>query len=160
MKVRNTCKAPIQFMVRMNPGEMVEIETEHGTKISKPAKPELTHIYIPAEAEVELDDDLWTRLTKSKTTAKEFTTEFEEYPGLKEKGSKYRRPVRTSTGRTIEINLVKERIKIGDLVVTEKPKAAKTIKEMVADLAAVKVVVTSETHTQEEVEKLHMMLCE
>lgn len=160
MKLRNTCKAPIQFMVRTNAGEMVEIETEHGTKITKPAKPELTHVYIPAEAEVEIDDHLWEKLCKSKTTAKEFTTEFEEYPGLKEKGSKYKRPVRSSTGRTIEICMVKERVKSGDLVVTEKPKNAKTIKEMVEDLAAVKVVVTKETHTAEEVEKLHMMLCQ
>ena len=158
MRLRNTTQAPINFLVRMNPDEKVEVILDNGTTIQKPAKPVLKHIAIPSEAEVELDDDIFEKMSKTKTTAQVFDEEWEDIEGLKDPKIKLKRKILVPTGRTRTISLVMELVSLGNLVITEKPKSKLTTQQMVEKLKEMKIVITKETHSEEDVLSLYEKL--
>ena len=158
MRLRNTTQAPISFLVRMNPNEKVEVTLDNGSTIQKPAKPVLKHIAIPSEAEVELDDDIFEKMTKTKTTAQVYDEQWEDIDGLKDPKIKLKRKILVPTGKTRTISLVQERIRMGELVITEKPKSKATIQEMVDKLREMKINITKESHSNEEVTDLYERL--
>ena len=158
MRLRNTTQAPINFLVRMNPDEKVEVILDNGTTIQKPAKPVLKHIAIPSEAEVELDDDIFEKMSKTKTTAQVFDEEWEDIEGLKDPKIKLKRKILVPTGRTRTISLVMELVSLGNLVITEKPKSKLTTQQMVEKLKEMKIVITKETHSEEDVISLYEKL--
>lgn len=158
MRLRNTTQAPINFLVRMNPDEKVEVILDNGTTIQKPAKPVLKHIAIPSEAEVELDDDIFEKMSKTKTTAQVFDEEWEDIEGLKDPKIKLKRKILVPTGRTRTISLVMELVSLGNLVITEKPKSKLTTQQMVEKLKEMKIVTTKETHSEEDVLSLYEKL--
>ena len=134
MRLRNTTEAPISFLVRMNPTEKVTM------------------------AEVELDDDIFEKMLATKTTAQVYEDVWEPIEGVKDPKAQTKRLVKMPTGKTKVISLVGERIKCGDLVVTEKPKSKITLVEMVAKLKEMKINVTKESHTEEDVIALYEKL--
>ena len=134
MRLRNTTEAPISFLVRMNPTEKVTM------------------------AEVELDDDIFEKMLATKTTAQVYEDVWEPIEGVKDPKVQTKRLVKMPTGKTKVISLVGERIKCGDLVVTEKPKSKITLVEMVAKLKEMKINVTKESHTEEDVIALYEKL--
>lgn len=158
MRLRNTTQAPINFLVRMNPDEKVEVILDNGTTIQKPAKPVLKHIAIPSEAEVELDDDIFEKMTKTKTTAQVYDEQWEDIEGLKDPKVKLKRKILVPTGKTKTISLVQERIRMGELVITEKPKSKLTLQQMVEKLKEMKIIITKESHTEEDVTALYEKL--
>ena len=158
MRLRNTTQAPISFLVRMNPTEKVEVILDNGSTIQKPAKPVLKHIAIPSEAEVELDDDIFEKMTKTKTTAQVYDEQWEDIDGLKDPKVKLKRKLLVPTGKTRTISLVQERIRMGELVITEKPKSKLTTQQMVEKLKEMKIVITKETHSEEDVLSLYEKL--
>ena len=158
MRLRNTTQAPISFLVRMNPNEKVEVILDNGTTIQKPAKPVLKHIAIPSEAEVELDDDIFEKMTKTKTTAQVYDEQWEDIEGLKDPKIKLKRKILVPTGRTRTISLVMELVSLGNLVITEKPKSKLTTQQMVEKLKEMKIVTTKETHSEEDVISLYEKL--
>ena len=158
MRLRNTTQAPISFLVRMNPNEKVEVTLDNGSTIQKPAKPVLQHIAIPSEAEVELDDDIFEKMTMTKTTAQVYDEQWEDIDGLKDPKVKLKRKILVPTGKTRTISLVQERIRMGELVITEKPKSKATIQEMVDKLREMKINITKESHSNEEVTELYERL--
>lgn len=158
MRLRNTTQAPISFLVRMNPDEKVEVILDNGSTIQKPAKPVLKHIAIPSEAEVELDDDIFEKMSKTKTTAQVFDEEWEDIEGLKDPKIKLKRKILVPTGRTRTISLVMELVSLGNLVITEKPKSKLTTQQMVEKLKEMKIVITKETHSEEDVLSLYEKL--
>lgn len=158
MRLRNTTEAPINFLVRMNPTEKVEVILDNGQSIHKPAKPVLKHISIPSEAEVELDDDIFEKMSKTKTTAQVFDEVWEDIDGLKDPKVKLKRKILVPTGRTRTISLVQERVRLGDLVITEKPKSKLTTQQMVEKLKEMKITITKETHTEDDIVVLYEKL--
>ena len=158
MRLRNTTQAPISFLVRMNPNEKVEVTLDNGSTIQKPAKPVLKHIAIPSEAEVELDDDIFEKMTKTKTTAQVFDEVWEDIDGLKDPKVKLKRKILVPTGKTRTISLVQERVRLGDLVITEKPKSKLTTQQMVEKLKEMKITITKETHTEDDIVVLYEKL--
>ena len=158
MRLRNTTEAPISFLVRMNPTEKVTVILDNGQEMEKPAKPVLRHIAIPTMAEVELDDDIFEKMLATKTTAQVYEDVWELIEGIKDPKVQTKRLVKMPTGKTKVISLVGERIKCGDLVVTEKPKSKITLVEMVAKLKEMKINVTKESHTEEDVIALYEKL--
>ena len=158
MRLRNTTQAPISFLVRMNPNEKVEVTLDNGSTIQKPAKPVLKHIAIPSEAEVELDDDIFEKMTKTTTTAQVYDEQWEDLDGLKDPKVKLKRKILVPTGKTRTISLVQERIRMGNLVITEKPKSKLTTQQMVEKLKEMKIVTTKETHSEEDVLSLYEKL--
>lgn len=142
----------------MNPDEKVEVILDNGTTIQKPAKPVLKHIAIPSEAEVELDDDIFEKMTKTKTTAQVYDEQWEDIEGLKDPKVKLKRKILVPTGKTKTISLVQERIRMGELVITEKPKSKLTLQQMVEKLKEMKIIITKESHTEEDVTALYEKL--
>ena len=158
MRLRNTTQAPISFLVRMNPNEKVEVILDNGTTIQKPAKPVLKHIAIPSEAEVELDDDIFEKMSKTKTTAQVYDEQWEDIDGLKDPKVKLKRKILVPTGKTKTISLVMELVSLGNLVITEKPKSKLTTQQMVEKLKEMKIVITKETHSEEDILSLYEKL--
>ena len=158
MRLRNTTQAPISFLVRMNPNEKVEVTLDNGSTIQKPAKPVLKHIAIPSEAEVELDDDIFEKMTKTKTTAQVYEEQWEDIDGLKDPKVKLKRKILVPTGKTRTISLVMELVSLGNLVITEKPKSKLTTQQMVEKLKEMKISITKETHSEEDVISLYEKL--
>ena len=158
MRLRNTTQAPISFLVRMNPTEKVEVILDNGSTIQKPAKPVLKHIAIPSEAEVELDDDIFEKMTKTKTTAQVYDEQWEDIDGLKDPKVKLKRKILVPTGKTRTISLVMELVSLGNLVITEKPKSKLTTQQMVEKLKEMKIVITKETHSEEDILSLYEKL--
>lgn len=158
MRLRNTTQAPISFLVRMNPNEKVEVTLDNGSTIQKPAKPVLKHIAIPSEAEVELDDDIFEKMTKTKTTAQVYDEQWEDIDGLKDPKVKLKRKILVPTGKTRTISLVMELVSLGNLVITEKPKSKLTTQQMVEKLKEMKIVITKETHSEEDILSLYEKL--
>ena len=158
MRLRNTTQAPISFLVRMNPNEKVEVTLDNGSTIQKPAKPVLKHIAIPSEAEVELDDDIFEKMTKTKTTAQVYDEQWEDIDGLKDPKVKLKRKILVPTGKTRTISLVMELVSLGNLVITEKPKSKLTTQQMVEKLKEMKISITKETHSEEDVISLYEKL--
>ena len=158
MRLRNTTEAPISFLVRMNPNEKVEVILDNGTTIQKPAKPVLKHIAIPSEAEVELDDDIFEKMSKTKTTAQVYDEQWEDIDGLKDPKVKLKRKILVPTGKTKTISLVMELVSLGNLVITEKPKSKLTTQQMVEKLKEMKIVITKETHSEEDILSLYEKL--
>ena len=158
MRLRNTTQAPISFLVRMNPNEKVEVTLDNGSTIQKPAKPVLKHIAIPSEAEVELDDDIFEKMTKTKTTAQVYDEQWEDIDGLKDPKVKLKRKILVPTGKTRTISLVMELVSLGNLVITEKPKSKLTTQQMVEKLKEMKIGITKETHSEEDVISLYEKL--
>lgn len=158
MRLRNTTQAPINFLVRMNPNEKVEVILDNGTTIQKPAKPVLKHIAIPSEAEVELDDDIFEKMSKTKTTAQVYDEQWEDIDGLKDPKVKLKRKILVPTGKTRTISLVMELVSLGNLVITEKPKSKLTTQQMVEKLKEMKISITKETHSEEDILSLYEKL--
>ena len=158
MRLRNTTQAPISFLVRMNPTEKVEVTLDNGSTIQKPAKPVLKHIAIPSEAEVELDDDIFEKMTKTKTTSQVYNEQWEDIEGLKDPKVKLKRKILVPTGKTRTISLVMELVSLGNLVITEKPKSKLTTQQMVEKLKEMKIIITKESHTEEDVTALYEKL--
>ena len=158
MRLRNTTQAPISFLVRMNPTEKAEVILDNGSTIQKPAKPVLKHIAIPSEAEVELDDDIFEKMTKTKTTAQVYDEQWEDIDGLKDPKVKLKRKILVPTGKTRTISLVMELVSLGNLVITEKPKSKLTTQQMVEKLKEMKIVITKETHSEEDILSLYEKL--
>ena len=158
MRLRNTTQAPISFLVRMNPNEKVEVTLDNGSTIQKPAKPVLKHIAIPSEAEVELDDDIFEKMSKTKTTAQVYDEQWEDIDGLKDPKVKLKRKILVPTGKTRTVSLVMELVSLGNLVITEKPKSKLTTQQMVEKLKEMKISITKETHSEEDVISLYEKL--
>lgn len=154
MKVRNKTEAPIQFMVRTNAGEMVTLRDQKGNEYKEEAMPKLQHIYIPAAAEVELDDKVWEAMMATKTTVQKYEEEFGEFEQFDEK-TLYKRRTLLPTGVFQEINLIKQRVDSGDLVVTEKAKSTLTVQEKAKKLLDMNIPITKDSHTAEEIEVLY-----
>ena len=94
----------------------------------------------------------------TKTTAQVYEDVWEPIEGIKDPKVQTKRLVKMPTGKTKVISLVGERIKCGDLVVTEKPKSKITLVEMVAKLKEMKINVTKESHTEEDIIALYEKL--
>lgn len=160
MRVRNHTEAPIMLNARTNAGKTTEHMDVHGNKITKLEHPQSVLIAIPAEAEVEIDDTLWLQATSGKTTVQVFHEVREEIPGATMDGKPVYQTILEGTGKYKEVNLVQERIKKGDLTITEKVKSILSVADKIKALAKKKVVVTIETHKEEEIDTLHSTLCE
>lgn len=154
MKVRNTTEAPIQFMVRTNAGETVTLRDQKGNEYTEEAKPNLVHVYIPALAEVELDDKVWETLGEAKTTVQEYEVEESEYEQFDEKMT-YKKRTKLPTGKLKTVSLLKIRLEKGDLKVTEKAKSTLTLQEKAEKLKDLGIPITKDTHTAEQVENLY-----
>ena len=154
MKVRNTTEAPIQFMVRTNAGEMTTLRDQKGNEYQEEAKPKLQHIYIPAKAEVELDDKIWEDLMNAKVTVQRYDIEESDYEQFDDKTT-YKKKTKIPTGIFEEVSLVGIRIEAGDLKVTEKAKSSLTTQEKAKALIAMNIPITKESHTAEQVEELY-----
>ena len=160
MRVRNHTEAPIMLNARTNFGKKTEHIDAHGNKITKDEPPYAKLIAIPAESECEIDDDLWISATAGETTVQVFETEQELIPGQKIDGKPVYQTILTGTGKFRKVNLMAERIKKGDLEITEKVKSKLTVADKIKALAAKKVGVTIETHKESEIDTLHTTLCE
>ena len=77
---------------------------------------------------------------------------------MKDPKVKLKRKILVPTGKTRTISLVQERIRMGELVITEKPKSKATIQEMVDKLREMKINITKESHSNEEVTELYERL--
>lgn len=160
MRVRNHSEAPIMLNAYINAGKKTTHQDVHGNKIVKAEAPQYTLICIPAKAEVEIDDDLWEQATSGKTRVQIFDEEREVIPEAKIDSKPVYQTVLVPTGKFRDVNLIQERVKKGDLEITEKVKSKLTFADKLKNLAGKKVVVTAETHTEEEIDALHMTLCE
>lgn len=159
MQVKNNTEAPIMLNVRTNIGATVTYTDPHGNEVSKPEHPQTLLIAIPAEATVEIDDEVWTKALVGKTTVKELVEVKEIIPGAIIDKKPVYRSVMEPTGRTMEVNLIKERIKKGDLTIVEKVKTKITLAEMIKALAGKKIAISKETHTEEEILTLYETVC-
>ncbi|MGF6139044.1 hypothetical protein [Pseudomonas laurylsulfatiphila] len=160
MRVRNLSEAPIMLNAFTNAGKMTTHVDGHGNKVNKPAAPQYTLICIPAEAEVEIDDELWLQATSGKTKVQVFEEEQEVIPGAKMDGKPVYQTVLIPTGKYRDVNLVQERVKKGDLEITVKVKSKLELADKIKALAGKKLVVTTESHTVEEIDSLYSTLCE
>ena len=160
MRVRNLSEAPIMINAYINAGKTTSFQDVHGNKVTKPEPPQHTLICIPAECEVEIDDTLWEQATSGKTRVQIFDEEREVIPEAKIDSKPVYQTVLVPTGKFRDVNLIQERVKKGDLEITEKVKSKLTFADKLKNLAGKKVVVTAETHTEEEIDALHMTLCE
>lgn len=160
MRVRNLSEAPIMLNAYINAGKTTEHVDQHGNKITKAEAPQHTLICIPAECEVEIDDDLWKQATSGKTRVQQFDEEREVIPEATMDGKPVYQTVLVPTGKFREVNLIKLRIEKGDLEITEKVKSNLTLADKIKALGKKKVVVTAETHTEEDIATLHATLCE
>lgn len=159
MQVRNNTQAPIMLNARTNAGKVVKFVTEQGIEITKPETPQTTLIAIPAEATVEIDDKLWIQATSGKTTVREMKEVTEVIPGAIIDKKPVYRTFNEPTGVTREVNLIAERVRIGDLTIVEKVKSEVTLAAMIKALAEKKLTVSKETHTEAEIQSLYETLC-
>jgi hypothetical protein len=161
MRIRNKTQAPIMFQARTNAGKLTEYEDHNGNKVSKPEHPQSVLICVPAEAEVEIEDKLWLAAIRGTTTVKVFAKVQEVIPGATMDGKPVYRTIMEPTGATKKVNLIQERIKAGDLEITEKVKGSELeLPVMIKALAAKKITVSKETHTPEEIADLYQTVCE
>lgn len=160
MRVRNHSAAPIMLNAFVNAGKTTEHLDAHGNKITKAEAPQHTLLCIPAECEVEIDDTLWQQATSGKTRVQVFEEEREEIPEATMDGKPVYQTVLVPTGKFRDINLIQERVKKGDLEITEKVKSKLPLADKIKALAAKKIVVNKETHTEDEIDSLYSTLCE
>jgi hypothetical protein len=160
MRVRNHSEAPIMLNAYINAGKTTEHLDASGNKIVKAEAPQHTLICVPAECEVEIDDLLWQQATSGKTRVQVFEEAQEVIPEATMDGKPVYQTVLVPTGKFREVNLIQERIKKGDLEITEKVKSTLTLADKIKALAAKKVPVTKESHTDAEIDSLHATLCE
>lgn len=160
MRVRNLSEAPIMINAYINAGKTTSHQDGHGNKVTKPEPPQHTLICIPAVCEVEIDDTLWEQATSGKTRVQIFEEERELIPEAKIDGKPVYQTVLVPTGKFRDVNLIQERVKKGDLEITMKVASKLSLADKLKNLAIKKVVVTAETHTEEEIDSLHMTLCE
>ena len=84
----------------------------------------------------------------------------EVIPGATMDGKPVYRTIFEPTGATKKVNLVAERIRCGDLEITEKVKGTEVeVPAMIKALAKKKITVTIETHTLDEINDLYQTLC-
>lgn len=160
MRLRNKTEAPIMFYARSNAGKVVEVTGTSGEKFSKEEHPKATLICVPAEAEVEIDDELWKLALLGTTTVKVYAKVQEVIPGALMDGKPVYKTVMEPTGATKKVNLLQERIKAGDLEITERVKGSEAeLPVMIKALAAKKISVSKETHTVEEINDLYNTIC-
>lgn len=160
MRLRNKTEAPIMFYARTNAGAVVEVRGPNGESYSKEETPKATLICIPAEAEVEIEDDLWRLAIKGTTTVRVYTKVKEVIPGAIIDGKPVYKTVLEPTGATKKVNLLQERIRVGDLEITERVKNSDVeLPAMIKALAAKKITVSKETHTIEEINDLYNTIC-
>ena len=132
----------------------------HLIQIVKAEYPQSTLICVPALAEVEIEDELWKQATKGTTTVKIYAEVLEVIPGATMDGKPVYRTIFEPTGATKKVNLVAERIRCGDLEITEKVKGTEVeVPAMIKALAKKKITVTIETHTLDEINDLYQTLC-
>lgn len=160
MRVRNNSNAPIMFQARTNAGVKVKYEDHLGNTQTKTEHPKFELICIAASAEVEIDDKLWTQATQGKTRVRVFKPTQEVIPGITHDNKPVYKTVMEDTGKTQEVNLLKERVKSGDLTITIPVASNKDVKEKIAELAEKKVKVDLATHSKEEIDVLYATLCE
>lgn len=161
MRLRNKTEAPIMFYARTNTGKTVEVTGSNGEKFTKEEHPKATLICVPAEAEVEIDDALWLQAIKGTTTVKVYAKVQEVIPGAIMDGKPVYKTVLEPTGATKNVNLIQERIRAGDLEITERVKGADVeLPAMIKALAAKKITVSKETHTVEEIADLYYTICQ
>lgn len=160
MRLRNKTEAPIMFYARSNAGKIIEVTGASGEKFSKEEHPRATLICVPAEAEVEIDDELWKLAILGTTTVKVYAKVKEVIPGAMLDGKPVYKTVMEPTGATKKVNLLQERIKAGDLEITERVKGSEVeLPAMIKALAAKKITVSKETHTIEEITDLYHTIC-
>lgn len=159
MQVRNNTQAPIMLNARTNAGKVTKFVTETGVEVTKPETPQTALIAIPAEATVEIDDKLWIQATSGKTTVREMKEVTEVIPGAIIDKKPVYRTFNEPTGVTREVNLIAERVRIGDLTIVEKVKSEVTLAQMIKALSDKKLTVSKETHTEAEIAGLYETLC-
>lgn len=159
MRVRNNSNAPIMFQARTNAGVKVKYEDQFGNEQSRPEHPKFELICIAASAEVEIKDKLWVQATSGQTVVRIFKTVKEVIPGITHDQKPVYQNVQEDTGETKTVNLLKERIKVGDLTITLDVASKATIQEKIAELGEKKVKVDLTTHTKEDIDALHATLC-
>lgn len=159
MRVRNNSNAPIMFQARTNAGVMVKYLDQFGNDQKRPEHPKYELICIPASAEVEIKDKLWSQATAGKTVVRVFKTVKEVIPGITHDNKPVYQNVQEDTGETKTVNLLQERIKSGDLTITSAVASNLSIQEKIAELGEKKVKVDLTTHTKEDIDALHATLC-
>lgn len=159
MQVRNNSEAPIMFQARTNAGKMLTMRDQFGNEITKAEHPKFELICIPASGTVEIKDKLWIQATSGTTEVRVFETQQEQIPDITQDGKPVFRNVEVDTGKTKKVNLVKERIKKGDLTIVVDVESTLTTKEKIAALAEKKIKVDLSTHTKEEIDGLHSTVC-
>lgn len=159
MRVRNNSNAPIMFQARTNAGKMVEYKDQFGNDQTRSEHPKFELICIAASAEVEIKDKLWVQATAGSTTVRIFKSVQEVVPGITHDQKPVYTTVYEDTGETKVVNLLRERVKSGDLTITLDVASKATIQEKIAELAEKKVKVDLTTHTKEDIDALHATLC-
>lgn len=161
MRLRNKTQAPIMFHARTNANKVIEDIDQYGNKISKTEYPQSTLICVPAEAEVEIDDELWKLAVKGTTTVQVYAEVQEVIPGAMMDGKPVYKTVLEPTGATKKVNLIQERVRCGDLEITERVKGTDVeLPAMIKALAAKKISVSKETHTLDEITDLYNTVCQ
>lgn len=160
MRVRNHSEAPVMLNARTNAGKKTKHIDAHGNEITKEEPPQYLLICIPAEAEVEIDDTLWLQATSGKTRVQTFEETREVIPGAFIDSKPVYQTVLVPTGKFRDINLIQERIKKGELEITEKVKSTLDMADKIKALAGKKIAVNRETHTAAEIDALHSTVCE
>jgi hypothetical protein len=161
MQIKNNHElAPLQLHAYINKNKVVTYPCPHsGKELKKFAKPELKLIHVPAGYTVEVDDTLWLAATEGHTTVKIFEEHEEKIEGVDlGKDAVATRKVRTDTGRTKRVNLVKEMIKAGRITIVEQVASTLTKQEKQQALKDAGVPTTAEMG-EEALDALHAKVC-
>lgn len=157
MQVRNHSEGAVQLMVRMNAGAVDKI-MQNGVEVQVDQKPRLEVIHIPAKAEVAIEDGLWDAAMKSISIVQEMEEQEEEIAGIKVNNKPVATLVKTPTGKTRKVNLLRELINDGTLEVTVKPESKIPVKDMIAALKKQGLELSPDT-LPENIKALYEKLC-